>query len=125
MKAVYWAFCEECSKEGIVDPMRKVSSKTRSGKQLCRKHSLAARPKTVKKPKPRAVSKEAIAKVRSINKQHRDEVAKLPKRIKQKLSNDDMISLWLKHKKPSVIDICEGIPHAIVSGLGSRTSVMS
>jgi len=130
----YFTTCPDCPEDIATRQISQSSFSQYGANNRCRSCSAKAKPKTYRKTairkrsisKSTSVPKEALDKVREINKKHRESEASRSKVIVQNKSEDDMIAEFLKKSKPSiVIDDTVPIPHFICGdGLGSGTSIL-
>jgi len=136
-KKRYFATCPDCPPETATREISQSSFSQYGSDTRCRSCAVKAKPKVYRKSamqtvkqsrslsKNSSVPKEALAKVREINRQHREAQKGRPKLITQTKSEEDMVKEFLKKNKPSVvIDKNEPIPHFVIGGLGSGTSVL-
>ena len=125
-------FVRKCIIEGC-DDIQMVASKLNATGKMCKscRSKLPKKKKTTypknRKSKKGPVSQQAIERARKINAEHREDLAEAAKVIsvpKQKLTDKEMTELFLETNTPSVVDDRIGVPHFIVGGLGSGTSVL-
>jgi len=136
-KKRYFTTCPDCPPETATRQISQSSFSQYGANVRCRSCAGKAKPKVYRKSpmqiakqsrslsKNSSIPKEALDKVRDINRKHREAQKPNVKLITQTKSEDDMIKEFLKRNKPSVvIDKNEPMPHFVVGGLGSGTSVL-